>query len=384
MKCAPFLQRVQIRNFKAIINSKSIALSPLTVFIGNNGSGKSSFIESLETYRSIVAEGLDSAISRWYGFEHVWNKQSKHKEKTDGLHEGPLKFQWSGKIAGKNAKTEMVIDTKPGFNGQFILKESADWANLFSLNRENDGRFTLKTSFGNNNGKVDLGQSALSGDIRNFVLSWQFLNFTPDLMGIPTQKKMTVEGRLLLNRDGSNIAQYLAYIREKNVVVFNGIVETMRFVLDYSQDFQPVETSEIQRAMYIRMKEKEYDIPGWMLSTGTIRILALLAVLRNPEPSPVIFIEEIENGLDPRTMHLVYDEIRAATKSGKTQIVTTTHSPYFLDLLPLQTIILTERKNGESPNFWRPAEEKEILDWTKDFSPGELYSHGRFNKGALK
>lgn len=43
------------------------------MLIGNNGSGKSSLIEPLETVKTIALEGLDSAMHRWYGFEHVWN-----------------------------------------------------------------------------------------------------------------------------------------------------------------------------------------------------------------------------------------------------------------------------------------------------------------------
>ena len=50
-------------------------------------------------------------------------------------------------------------------------------------------------------------------------------------------------------------------------------------------------------------------VPGWLLSTGTLRILALLACLRHPDPPPLLVVEEIENGLDPRTIHLLVEEI---------------------------------------------------------------------------
>jgi len=51
-----------LRNFKAIQNSKSIRFTPLTVFIGNNGSGKSSIIEALETFQILSLQGLDEAM----------------------------------------------------------------------------------------------------------------------------------------------------------------------------------------------------------------------------------------------------------------------------------------------------------------------------------
>ena len=62
-------------------------------------------------------------------------------------------------------------------------------------------------------------------------------------------------------------------------------------------------------------------MPGWLLSTGTLRVLALLALLRHPHPPSLIMIEEIENGLDPRSVHLIVDEIRNAVEMGLTQVI---------------------------------------------------------------
>ncbi|HEY9707324.1 MAG TPA: AAA family ATPase, partial [Oculatellaceae cyanobacterium] len=65
------LKSFLLRNFKAVRQNKAVRLTPLTVFIGNNGSGKSSFIEGLATYQMIVRDGLDEAMNYWRGFEHI-------------------------------------------------------------------------------------------------------------------------------------------------------------------------------------------------------------------------------------------------------------------------------------------------------------------------
>jgi predicted ATPase len=89
-------------------------------------------------------------------------------------------------------------------------------------------------------------------------------------------------------------------------------------------------------------------------------------------------VEEIENGLDPRTLHLVVEEIRAAITAGTTQVILTTHSPYLLDLLDLSHIIVVEREEGQ-PVFNRPNA-KELANWSKSFSPGQLYTMGNLTK----
>ena len=155
-------------------------------------------------------------------------------------------------------------------------------------------------------------------DLRDVIGKWQFLSLLPDPMGRPAVKRMASNGTMVLNRDGSNLAQYLLNIRTKDTAAFDGIVEAMRFVLDYARNVEPVETREIQPTMYLKMleqlRDESIEIPGWLISTGTIRVLALLAVLRNPDPPSLIVVEEIENGLDPRTIHMVLDEIRTTVQ----------------------------------------------------------------------
>ena len=76
------LRSARIKNFKAIRDSGEIMLAPLTVFIGGNGSGKSSFIEALLTYQLLVESGLDAAMNRWRGFENIRNKPAHRQGQT--------------------------------------------------------------------------------------------------------------------------------------------------------------------------------------------------------------------------------------------------------------------------------------------------------------
>lgn len=384
MKAKTYLKSFRVENFKAIEDSKVVKLTPLTVLIGNNGSGKSSFIEGMETYRNIVVDGLDPAMGRFFGLQHVWNKRARHGVRGDGLLENPLRLAFAARVEGQTCRADMRVNAEAAFRGIRIEAETVDGPRGHVVRRDQNGK-VRETSEGKEERwrwALDPGESVLAGALRNTVKAWQFLSMAPERMGAPHPRKLAANGTLTMNRDGSNLAQYLLSIRNKDAAVFDGIVESMKCVLDYAENFEPVETQEIQREMFVRMRERDFDIPGWMLSTGTLRVVALLAVLRNPEPPPLLVVEEIENGLDPRTIHMVLEEIRTAVRLGTTQVIVATHSPYFLDLVPIETLVLVERKAGGDPVFCRPANRADVREWAKGFAPGQLYTMGRLDTEA--
>ena len=68
---------LRVKNFKAIRDSGELKLTPLTVFVGNNGVGKSSVIEALEAIHTMAWVGLDAAIDeRWRGFDYIRNRST--------------------------------------------------------------------------------------------------------------------------------------------------------------------------------------------------------------------------------------------------------------------------------------------------------------------
>ena len=367
------LQSLRIRNFKAVVDSKTVKLRPLTAFIGNNGAGKSSLIEALETYQAIVRDGLDVAMQRWLGIEHVRHKAQEAKERMGKL-VNPVSFELAlGESPRKVRRLSMTVNNDPAANRMLIASERVtDLAGDFternmldSLPPHGAGRSILTVP-------VDLGMTMVA----NEVLAWQFLTLSPERMGLPVPQQRT-KGAVRLATDGSNMADFLLDLRRQDANAFNGIVETMAFVLPYAKDIQPTLTSsEIERKAWLQLSEDTFKVPGWLLSTGTLRMLALLALLRHPSPPPLIVVEEIENGLDPRSIHLIVEEIRSAVLAGVTQVVVTTHSPYLLDLLTLEHLVVVERDGEGHPRFIRPADHKNLQAWAQEFAPGKLYTMG--------
>src|SRR6266852_932958 len=183
-------------------------------------------------------------------------------------------------------------------------------------------------------------------DYLDKILSdWQFAFLDPVAMSEPVLRCSSAQTQL--TEDGANIADYLFDIRKRDQSAFDGIVDTLKYVLPYAEDFQPTIASGLDRMIYLRMKEGEFTLPSWLLSTGTLRLVGILALLRHPDPPPLMVFEELENSLDPSSLSLIIEEIRNALESGRTQIIATTHSPYLLDLLDLSQIVLVERSDGK-------------------------------------
>lgn len=375
------LQSVRIRNFKAIVDSRTLVLGPLTVFIGHNGSGKSSLIEGLETYQAIVTDGLDSAMQRWLGIEHARHKGVEAKERA-GQPLNPMAFDLSiGASPRKSTRIEMAVNNDSAANRMFIAHEKAAHANGWFVEKALDRA----------DGAHEPGRSILrSGGaghraVARHVKAWQFMSLQPERMGLPVSQQRT-GGRVRLAKDGSNIADYLLDIQrldeQLKTNALEGVVRTMAYVLPYARDLQASLTSELERKAYLQLTEGNFKVPGWMLSTGTLRVLALLATLRHPEPPPLVVVEEIENGLDPRSIHLLVEEIRTAVLTGVTQVVLTTHSPYLLDLLKLDQLVLVARDESGEPRFHRPADDAKLAEWSREFAPGRLYTMGSLHEAA--
>lgn len=379
----PFLRSFRLKHFKAVRDSGPIKFTPLTVFIGNNGSGKSSITEGLETLQAIVEQGLDVAMQPWRGFEHIWHKGVRRNLRKTGekraCFENPMSFHLAGRSTSGPFAASLVLNAGPGENEIFIEHEEVKVPTQPTMVRDSKGRMTFRVPGIEPNRRVfSDGQAGISAWLGGVISAWQFVSLVPQSMGAPVPQHRT-GGQIRLNKEGTNLADYLLSIRRLDQAAFDGIVETLQHVLPYAKDLQPALTSELERAVYLQLTEADFKVPGWLFSTGTLRILAFLALLRHPNPPPLIVIEEIENGLDPRTLHLLVDEIRTLVESGRSQVIVTTHSPYLLDLLDLSHIVMVERIDGQ-PTFTRPADQKELQRWTKDFSPGRLYTMGLFNK----
>src|SRR5439155_20307585 len=66
---------------------------------------------------------------------------------------------------------------------------------------------------------------------------------------------------------------------------------------------------------------------------GTLRVLALCAIVVNPWGSSLIGFEEPENGVHPRRVELIADLLTWLACDQRKQVIVTTHSPLFCEAI---------------------------------------------------
>lgn len=118
----------------------------------------------------------------------------------------------------------------------------------------------------------------------------------------------------------------------------------------------------------------EIPLPARRLSDGTLRFLALAAILLQPNPSPLICLEEPELGMHPDMIRVVATMIIEA--SAKTQLVITTHSEHLLSALQDDFDVLFAFDTGLKGSVVRRFSQEEYKDWRASHNLGELWTSG--------
>ncbi len=123
----------------------------------------------------------------------------------------------------------------------------------------------------------------------------------------------------------------------------------MQRIAEKIPDIQKIEThtDPISRNLYLLFHGTAFTEPftHYQMSDGTLKLFAYLLLLEDPEPPPLLSIEEPENGLYHKLLEVLASELRSYATGGKrgTQVFVTTHQPYFLDALHPDEVWVLEK-----------------------------------------
>lgn len=215
---------------------------------------------------------------------------------------------------------------------------------------------------------------------REFLESWYLSYFVPDLArGMPM-----AGAQKHLNRAGDNMANYVQFMERQHPNRFAQVLERISKKIPGIHEIRHERQKDGR--LLLQFNEMGYIDPFYQqdMSDGTLKMFAYLLLLEDPEPAPLIGIEEPENGLHHQLLEPLAGEMKKYAykeKSGP-QIVITTHSPFFVDALtPSEVWILEKDENGFS-NATLASSIPSINELHEEgISLGSLWYSNHFGKG---
>lgn len=381
------LARVELTDFLSYgPGPTALDLEPLNVLIGPNGSGKSNLVEALAVLRAVPRD-LPRPI-----------RQSG----------GVAEWIWRGEPEVSRASVEVLFGeglvdvSRPEHRVRYRLTFGSEGGSFVVLDeRIEDERGTPEQPpfFGYANGtpvlvvagaprlleraELDRTQSILSqrrdpeaypvvtrtGDLLREIAIYRSWSFGPEapirascLADVPTDR---------LLEDFSNLPARLAVLK-RDPAVKRRLLQALG---DLAPGYDDLEVAPEGGRLQLYLTEGARNVPARRLSDGTLRYLALLAVLLDAGPARLIVIEEPELGLHPDVFPTLRDLLLEA--SERRQLVVTTHSTQLVDAMTdhAGAVVVCEKQGPTST--LRRLDPDEIDRWRRHGGLGALWLSGK-------
>ncbi len=212
--------------------------------------------------------------------------------------------------------------------------------------------------------------------LRRFITGWYLSYLTADsARGVPEAGPQE-----RLSATGDNLPNVIQYLKERHSERLEKILQVMSMRVPQLEKVDAEFLADGR--LLLRIKDAPFSEPilAKFASDGTLKMLSYLTVLYDPQPPQLVGIEEPENHLHPRLLVELAEECRAA--SAHTQLMVTTHSPFFVNgLKPEETWILYRNENGFT-QAKRASEIKGIVQFMDEGALlGQLWAEGYFGVG---
>ena len=354
------IEQIEIRNYRVFRDVKLTKLPPMTVIIGANGTGKSTLFDVFSFLKDALAGNAASAVARRGGFREL---VSRGEEGPIGI---TIKFRESG---GRLASYILEIGTDGGraVVDREVLRyrrgrgSGRPW-HFVDFSRGRGTAITNESVYGEE-GAVeqreeyeldDPGILAIKGlgqfrefrvvsEFRGLIDNWHISNFhIADAR--PSAEAGYAEH---LSTRGDNVAQVAQYLYEYHRKQFKRVLKSMRTRVPGVKAVEAKPTEDGR--LVLRFRDGSFKDPfiARYVSDGTIKMFAYLVLLHDPNPHPLLAVEEPENQLYPSLLGELIEEFRDYARRGG-QAFVSTHSPDFLSGAKLDEIYWLEKVDGFS------------------------------------
>jgi len=385
----PRIEELSVINYRALRNLNLKGLTPLTVFLGPNGSGKSTIFDVFAFLSECFSVGLRKA----------WDKRGRFKELRTRGSDGPIVFELKYREKPKSPIITYHITIEEERKGPYVAEEWLQWR------RGSKGKPFRFLDFEMGAGKVITGEEPDERDqrmeerldspemiaantlgqlakhprvsaLRRFITGWYLSYLTAD----NTRGTPEAGPQERLSATGDNLPNVIQYLKEQHEDRLDQILKTLSRRVPQLERVYAELMPDGRLLLQIKDAPFERPILAKFASDGTLKMLAYLTVLYDPDPPQLVGIEEPENHLHPRLLPELAEECREA--SARTQLMVTTHSPFFVNgLRPEELWVLYRDKNG-----YTQAKQAAKMKGIKEFMNqgallGHLWAEGHFEVG---
>ena len=385
----PRLESLRVKNYRALRDVELKKITPLSVFLGANGSGKSTLFDVF----AFLAECFTAGLRR------AWDKRGRFKELRTRGSDGPIEFELKYRERPKTPIITYHLAINEGKKGPYVDTEWLQWR------RGSHGKPFRFLDFQEGAGHVIAGETPDEGDkrieeqladrsmfavstlgqlashprvsaLRRFITNWHLSYLSADA----TRGVTDVGPQERLSETGDNLPNVIQYLKER-------YPERLKKILSILSDWMPclekVDTELMMDGrLLLQIKDAPFEKPilAKFTSDGMLKMLSYLTLLYAPDPPQLIGIKKPENHLHPRLLNGLVEEYGEA--SALSQLMITTHSPYFVNGLRAEEVWVLYRNGQGFTVCKRTSEMQGIKDFLEAGAKlGYLWMEGFFEVG---
>ena len=378
------IQTLSLKNYGVFRSAEFLGLSPLTIVVGANGTGKSTLFDVFSFLKDALRQDVHAAVAERGGFQELVSRGQRgpievvvgysgadERLLVYGLslaeHEGRVVVD-AEHLRCQERSSERFMDFKRG-EGTAIRTPCIETGEApETVGHALNGPSTLAI------GALGLfSDYSLIAEVRSLIENWHL----SDLQASDLRSSIPAGHAEHLSATGDNAAQFAARLHERHPEQLRDVLQAMRHHVP-GVDGVEVRTTEDNRLL-LRFKDGNIEQPfaAKRVSEGTLKLFAYLLLLHDPKPHPLLAVEEPENHLYPDLLGHLAEELQCYARRGG-QALVATHSPELLDAARLDEIFWLEKAKGfsevrraiDSPVLRRLVEEGEL--------PGSLWMQRLF------
>lgn len=332
------IEYLKVENYRALRHVELKELTPLTVLLGPNGSGKSTVFDVFNFLSECFQVGLRQA----------WDRRGRARELRTREQDGPIVIEIKYREQPQQPIITYHLAIDEGPRGPIVAEEWLQWRRgaagkpfRFLDYRKGQGQAISGEMPDEQDKRVDtplrspdliavntLGQFAEHprvAALREFITDWYVSYLSVD----DTRGQPEAGPQERLSKTGDNLPNVVQYLKEQHPQQLERIFEVLRQRVPRLEEVVSEPMQDGRLLLQIKDAPFERPVLSRFASDGTLKLLAYLIVLYDPQPPRFVGIEEPENYLHPRLLPELAEECRAA--SERSQLLVTTHSPFFLN-----------------------------------------------------